>query len=193
MNAKEDITASSVVLWRRLDEPGHESARLSFQRSRWHLGGAAVFIHTQQPCRLDYLVICDAEWRTLSGKVLGWLAGRNVDIELSVDSERRWLLNGTECPSVAGCTDLDLSFSPSTNLLPIRRLNLRIGEKAEVRAAWLRFPGFTLEPLEQIYHRIDGATYRYESGGGSFVAELQVNAAGFVTSYPNAWQTEGAI
>jgi hypothetical protein len=193
MDAGEDSTAGLVVLWRRLDQPGHESARLSFRQSRWHLAGTAVFAHQQQPCRLDYVVICDAEWRTLSGKVVGWVASRTVEIELSVNSERRWLLNGTECPSVAGCTDLDLNFSPSTNLLPIRRLDLRIGERAAVRAAWLRFPGFTLEPLEQLYHRIEEATYRYESAGGSFIADLQVNAAGFVTSYPNVWQVEGAV
>jgi hypothetical protein len=91
---------------------------------------------------------------------------------------------------VAGCIDLDLNFSPSTNLLPIRRLDLAIGQEAEVQAAWLRFPSFTLERLEQLYRRIDVATYRYESAGGKFVTELQVNAAGFVTHYPNAWQVE---
>ena len=179
-----------VVLWRRLDQPGHESARLSFRQFRWRLSGTAVFAHRRQACRLDYLVECDAEWRTLSGKVAGSVGSEEVEIEISVDSERRWLLNATECLSVAGCTDLDLNFSPSTNLLPIRRLNLAVGEKAAVRAAWLRFPGFTLEPLEQVYHRIDEATYRYESAGGSFVAELQVNAEGFVTRYPNLWEAE---
>lgn len=90
---------------------------------------------------------------------------------------------------MAGCIDLDLNFSPSTNLLPIRRLGLAIGEEAKVNAAWLRFPGFTLEPLEQLYRRIDRTTYRYESAGGKFVAELRVNTAGFVTHYPNFWQS----
>lgn len=181
-----------VVLWRRLDQPGHESARLFFRESRWHLAGTAVFAHRQQACRLDYRVECDAEWRTLSGRVVGWVGSEEVDVELSVDAERHWRLNATEMTPVAGCTDLDLNFSPSTNLLPIRRLNLGVGEKAAVRAAWLRFPGFTLEPLEQIYERLDEGTYRYESAGGSFVAELQVDAAGFVTRYPNIWQVEGA-
>jgi hypothetical protein len=193
MGAGDEDTAGQVVLWRRLDQPGHESARLYFQQFRWYLSGTAVFAHRQQACRLDYLVVCDAEWRTLSGRVAGWVGSQAVEVELSVASEGLWLLNGTECPSVAGCTDLDLNFSPSTNLLPIRRLDLRIGEKAVVRAAWLRFPGFALEPLEQLYHRIDETTYRYESAGGSFVAELQVDAAGFVTSYPNFWRFEEAV
>jgi len=91
---------------------------------------------------------------------------------------------------VAGCIDLDLNFSPSTNLLPIRRLSLTVGEEASVRAAWLRFPSFTLEPLEQIYRRTGATTYVYESAGGRFVRELIVNEAGFVTLYPGIWQAE---
>jgi len=180
------------VLWRRLDLPGHESGRVLFQDSRWHLTGTAVFAHHQQPCRLDYLVVCDSGWQTLSGRVAGWVGNEAVEVEISVDSARRWRLNGTECPEVAGCIDLDLNFSPSTNLLPIRRLGLAIGQEAPARAAWLRFPGFTLEPLEQLYRRIDAATYRYESAGGRFVTELRVNGAGFVTHYPGFWQIEGA-
>ncbi len=178
------------VLWRRLDRPGHESARLVSQDSGWHLAGTAVFAHEQQACRLDYLVACDPGWQTVSGRVAGWVGNEPVEIEISVDSARRWRLNGRECPEVAGCSDLDLNFSPSTNLLPIRRLGLTVGQAAAVRAAWLRFPGFTLEPLEQTYRRIDAATYRYESAGGRFVAELRVNAAGFVTEYPGFWQVE---
>jgi len=91
---------------------------------------------------------------------------------------------------VAGSIDLDLHFSPSTNLLPIRRLNLSIGEQAQVKAAWLRFPEFTLEPLEQMYRRVDDVIYHYESAGGKFVAELKVNAVGLVTLYPKVWAAE---
>jgi len=186
------VKANQSVLWRRLDQPGHESARLVSQDSYWRLIGTAVFVHNQQPARLDYLVVCNSEWQTLSGRVAGWVGNETVEIELSVDSARRWRLNGTECPGVADCIDVDLNFSPSTNLLPIRRLGLAVGQEATVRAAWLRFPSFTLEPLEQLYRRIDAVTYRYESAGGRFVTELQVNAAGFVTHYPSFWQVEGA-
>jgi hypothetical protein len=40
--------------------------------------------------------------------------------------------NGAAVSAVEGCIDIDLKYSPSTNLLPIRRLNLAIGESAEV-------------------------------------------------------------
>ncbi len=181
---------SASVLWRRLDQPGHESARLFSRDARWHLTGTAVFVQEQQPCRLDYLVVGTSRWETVSGRVTGWVGQTLVEIELAVDSARRWRLNGRDCPAVTGCIDLDLNFSPSTNLLPIRRLGLAVGQAAEVRAAWLRVPSFALEPLAQVYCRLDATTYRYESAGGEFVTELEVNAAGFVTRYPKFWEVE---
>ncbi len=171
------------ILWRRLDRPGHEWARLVSQGSDRHLLGAAVFLHEGRPCRLSYKVLCDSDWRTLSAGVSGWVGEEKVEIELSVDSES-WSLNGRTIEAVKNCVDLDLNFSPSTNLLPIRRLRLDIGQEAAVRAAWLRFPSFRLEPLDQVYHRTGPSTYRYESAGGRFVADLEVNEEGFVTHYP---------
>lgn len=178
------------MLWRRLDQPGHESGRLLFRPPNWHLTGTAVFSGDGRPCRLDYLVVCDSRWHTVSARVAGWVANASVDIELLGDDARQWRVNGAACPEVAGCIDLDLGFSPSTNLLPIRRLGLAVGQQAEVKAAWLPFPALTLRPLGQVYRRLDATTYRYESGGGRFVTELTVDGDGFVTRYPNFWQME---
>jgi uncharacterized protein len=179
------------ILWCRLDHPGHESARLFYQADLWNLQGTAVFSHEQLPCRLDYRIMCNSHWQTRSARVDGWIGDSPIEIVITVNPEQRWLLNEDECPAMAGCIDLDLNFSPSTNLLPIRRLNLAVGQEMEVRAAWLRFPGFTLEPLAQLYRRIDESTYRYESGGGIFTTDLSVNEAGFVIGYPNFWEAEG--
>jgi hypothetical protein len=181
---------TGVIVWRRLDLPGHEMGRLERRDDGWQLSGTAVFSHERRPCKLDYLVTCDPGWRTTSAHVTGLIGDREVDLRVSVDRDRKWYLDGTECRAVAGCLDIDLGFSPSTNLLPIRRLALAPGEEAEVRAAWLPFPSLAFELLPQVYRRVDNTTYRYESRGGVFVRMLEVNAVGFVTSYPDLWQEE---
>lgn len=182
----------TTVLWRRLDLPGHEVARLTRRKDRWELSGTAVFLHERRPCRLDYVVICTPDWLTTSAHVRGWIGDREIDLAVSATGEQQWRLNGTEIPGLAGCVDIDLGFSPSTNLLPIRRLALDIGQEAEVRAAWLSFPSLMLEVLPQVYRREGVRTYRYESGGGAFVRLLEVNAEGFVTRYPGFWEAESA-
>src|SRR6185503_8914962 len=126
-----DAAASSAsILWRRLDLPGHESARLERRRGAWEVVGAAVFTDADRLCRLYYQVACDEAWRTTGARVAGWVGDAAVDVAVEADGAGRWRLNGRECPRVEGCVDLDLNFSPSTNLLPIRRLGLEVGEEA---------------------------------------------------------------
>lgn len=172
------------ILWRRLDRPGHEFARVERKASEWRLCGIAVFLHERVPCRLDYDIRCNERWETTSGKVTGWVGRDEVRMDVAVEREGSWRSNGVEVTAVRGAIDLDLNFSPSTNLLPIRRLNLAVGQEAKVRAAWLRFPSFVFEPLEQTYERIAATTYRYASAGGRFTADLTVDDAGLVTLYP---------
>lgn len=179
-----------IVIWRRLDQPGHDAARLVFHDPFWQLSGSAVFAEQGEACRLEYLVVCDAQWTTRHARVSGWVGARRVRVELLAGTDRRWHLNGSECPQVSGCMDLDLAFSPATNALAIRRLALELDQASDVQAAWLTFPGFTLEPLLQVYRRTGRTTYRYEAFGGSFVTELEVNSAGLVTRYPDLWEAE---
>jgi hypothetical protein len=191
MNISENGSALAI-LWRRVDQPGHESARVDRVGDGWRLAGTAVFADDAGPCCLSYQIECDARWRTVRTRVSGWIGERTVDVEIAVAAEGTWRMNGVEVPQVAGCVDVDLNFSPSTNLLPIRRLNLAVGEREEVRAAWLRFPRLALEPLQQAYVRTGERAYRYESAGGSFVRDLEVDEAGFPTRYPDFWERQGA-
>jgi hypothetical protein len=178
------------ILWKNLYQAGHEAARLSDQAGGWLLDGTAVLAHEHKPCCLQYRIECDAAWQTRSAVVTGWVGAAAVQIEIQVDGEKRWFMNGEEAQEVSGCIDLDLNFSPLTNTLPIRRLGLAVGQAAEVQAAWLRFPSFVLQPLDQRYLRLRDGVYRYESGGGTFRRDVEVSPAGLVTHYPDFWLAE---
>ncbi|MEO8432356.1 MAG: putative glycolipid-binding domain-containing protein [Acidobacteriota bacterium] len=172
------------ILWRRLDRPGHEACRLEGVPGGWRLSGSALFLHEGSPCRLDYAVATDASWNTVSASVEGWVGSRPIRLAIEAGPTRRWLMDGVPVEAVEGCADVDLNFSPSTNLLPIRRLSPEVGREISVRAAWLRFPSFALEPLEQTYRRTGDRAWRYESAGGRFTADLEVEDSGLVTRYP---------
>jgi len=181
------------ILWRRIDTPGHESALVYGDDDGWYLDGAAVFLYEGNPCRLEYLIECDTKWRTRFISVDGWVGGEVIEHEIEVSDDGVWRMNDELVRDVGGCLDIDLNFSPITNLLPLRRLSPSVGESKTVRAAWLRFPSFKLEPLDQTYTRLDESTVEYESGGGTFVRKLKVNDAGLVLEYPDYWEAEGVL
>ena len=176
------------VIWRRLDTPGHEAVRVYEAEDGWYLDGSAVFLFERKPCRLEYLIECDTEWQTRFATVDGFVGDDVVAIELEVDGDI-WYMNGEAIPAVEGCIDVDLNFSPVTNLLPIKRTELAVGDKTSVRAAWLRFPSFELEPLEQSYTRKSDLVYTYRSSTG-FEKDIAVDESGIVTEYADFWIRE---
>ena len=99
-------------------------------------------------------------------------------------------MNGDAIPAVAGCTDVDLAFTTATNLLSLRRLDLGVGQEAEVVAAWLSFPDFALTPLRQRYRRTSQSTYDYAAPDLPFAGILTVNPEGFVLDYAGLWRAD---
>jgi hypothetical protein len=180
--------------WRRLDVPGREDARLEQTAAGWRLSGELEVHDGREPLRLDYLIECDSDWRTRRALVSSPTAGSSIRFEFTADARGHWTLNGAPLSSVEGALDIDLGFTPATNLLPIRRLDLSVGESAVVRTAWLRFPELRVDALDQSYHREANRRFRYEAwvDGERFEARLDTDAFGRVLRYEGLWEAESA-
>ena len=178
--------------WRRLDLPGSETAHLRQVQKGWALSGEAVAEHENGRFEVSYSILCDTEWRTQFVRVERRHAGESLARTFVVLNARWTSGDHRELPALEGCLDVDLAFTPATNTLPIRRLNLEIGQSANVAAAWLSFPDLEIDRLEQVYTREDEQTYRYESDGGAFVRRVTVDDIGFVVEYPGLWTREGS-
>jgi uncharacterized protein len=152
-----------------------------------------VLAESDRPCRVEYEIDCDSHWHTRRCTLAGYLGSTTVDLDVARDSAGEWTVGGAPAMDLKGCDDVDLGFTPATNLLPIRRLNLSIGAKAAVRAAWVRFPQLSVEVLDQSYTRLADDRYLYESAGGSFRRELLVDDTGFVLDYPDLWRAEANL
>lgn len=179
-----------AILWRRLDAPGHDVCGLARSVSGWLLAGTAVFDSDGRACHLRYEVECDDSWRALRASVAGWVGIEAVALTIAAGPGKPWMLNDNVQPQAAGCVDVDLGFTPATNLIPIRRLALEIGEEATAPAAWLRFPDFVLERLDQHYRRTGSNAYAYRAPSTGYAGTLEVAETGFITRYPGLWESE---
>jgi uncharacterized protein len=180
-----------TALWRRLDVPGHDACRLSSVRAGWKLKGTAVFQHESGlPARIDYVVVCDAAWRSRLGRVRGFIGARTVDLRIRRSTRGMWTLNGRPIKGVEGCFDIDYGFTPATNLLQIERIKLEIGSKIEFPVAWIDVPEAMLQSLPQRYERRTASTYWYESPTVGYAALLELSDSGFVRHYPELWRME---
>jgi len=181
--------AEQSILWRRLDVPGHDACALRRVASGWRVDGTALFALDAHPCHLTYEVECDVDWCARSALVHGWIGRRYIDLAIlrGRESNGSWAVWSV---AVAGCIDVDLNFTPATNLFAIRRLALDVGENAQAPAAWLRFPELQLERLEQRYERVTEDAYDYRAPSVDYAETLRVSLTGFVTHYPGLWEVE---
>jgi hypothetical protein len=96
---------------------------------------------------------------------------------------------GKQLGHLAGCIDIDLSFSPFTNSLPVHRINFSTAETREFSMLWV--PTETLNPIPdgQRYTCIKpGRCFRYEATDGSFKAEIEFDEFGLVQDYPGLFR-----
>jgi hypothetical protein len=182
----------SHIRWRRIDMPGREEASIEQAAGGWRLSGRLEVEEGSVSAQLTYLIQCDHNWRTRQAVVTGWAAGAPIRFELEADGAGHWRLDGAPLSLVDGALDIDLGFTPATNLLPIRRLDLAVGRVADVRTAWLRFPELRIEALEQSYRREAPQVFRYAAlvDGERFQARLDTDEFGRVLHYEGLWEAE---
>lgn len=180
--------------WRRLDVRGHEEAHVEKTAGGWRLTGELEADEASVRAQLTYVIDCDRGWLTRRAVVTGSASGAPVRFGLAADGKGHWTLNGAPLPLVEGALDIDLAFTPATNLLPIRRLDLAVGERADVRTAWVRFPELRVEALEQSYERESARVFRYDAlvDGERFQARLDTDEFGRILLYEGLWEAEVA-
>ncbi len=175
--------------WRALDREGQDTCTLTRLDGGWMLVGHARFHDPAGWATLDYVIRCGQDWTTRSADITGSVGEARVALRV-VRTGAAWQVNDVLQPQVAGATDIDLGFTPATNLMPLRRLP-QIG-RLPCRAAWLRQPTGTVEPLDQVYTRQRGQVVQYQAEQIAFQTQLRVNEHGFVSLYPGLWESQRA-
>jgi hypothetical protein len=152
--------------------------------------GGSVFLESKHVCQLNYRVVASTSFVTQRATVKGFIGTTSIDLRIRASGRGRWTVNGVDQPAAAGCSDLDLGFTPATNLLAVRRLRLSVGKEAEAPAAYLGFPLWKLTLLEQRYKRVSRTEYEYEAPQFGYRGVLQVSATGAVIEYPKLFSME---
>lgn len=182
------MAAGALILWRRLDVPGHDACSLRFDAEEWHLDGTAVWRGRAGPAWMEYSVVCSEDWLARSARLQGRVGGRALSFSVRRGLQGEWRANGDEVPGSHGLMDLDLGFTPATNTLALNRI--KIAGEGDSAAVWLDDGDWRLKPLHQSYRRHEDGRWHYHAAESGFETFLTVNRHGFVTDYPGFWTQE---
>ena len=172
-------------MWQGLIAPSLERCILTPTSEGFEFNGLILQAHEGVPYVVRYRVRVDDAWATREVELELENGGRRT-VSLSRNAGGQWMRDGRRMDQFDDCVDADLEWSPSTNTLPIRRLDLAVGRTGAMTATWIRFPSLEIERLEQSYERQAEDRYRYRSG--RFMADLVVDPDGVVLEYGVNWK-----
>ncbi len=192
MTQSSRITVERHILWQAHAEPGIEHLHLRAYQDRVVADGFVVGVAEGQPVRLHYQVQCDPTYRfqTLH---LAMLHPAQRTFSLSLAHDGTWNDGaGSMIPSLTGSSEIDLSASPFTNTLPVRRLSLGVAQSAEIQVAYIAIPDLAISRVSQRYTLLERAqnyhVYRFEHLATGFTADIRVDPDGLVLFYPGLFQ-----
>jgi uncharacterized protein len=188
------------ILWSPWMRPGLEHLRLLQQPQAIIADGLILGVYEHRPFRVHYEIHCTIHWSLRSVHVSA-LSDRSQSLSLLTDGEGTWTTeSGEAMPLLQGCLDVDISLTPFTNTLPIRRLALQPASQATLTMAYIAAPQMQIEVTQQRYTCLEvtpsGGRYRFESleqGVTTFMAELAVDQDGLVLEYPGLFRRTETI
>jgi hypothetical protein len=142
----------------------------------------------EKPWQINYTLTINARWEVQTVFV-DVMSEQNYTIQLYKNEQLQWMNeNGEHLPAFDGCVDIDISFTPFTNTLPINRLQLTKGEGHDLRVLYIDIQQGVCKAVKQRYLNKGGKIYKYENEDSGFTSELLVDADGYVVDYPGIWQ-----
>ena len=181
-----------TVVWSSVEYPGMEYLTLKADEHGIEAASVVVGVESVGPFRLDYRLYCGPRYeiRTVSAAIDG-----GAELRLTSDGHGHWFgRDGVPLPELNDCFDVDISATPFTNTLPIRRLDWQAGQSQEFRMVFITVPTLVVTVERQRYTCLEktesGATFRFEALGGDFTALLPVDSFGLVLDYPGLFRRE---
>lgn len=199
------------VAWEWLDRPGLECARVVEVGQSIEVAGVVVTTLDGKAIRLNYAVVCDAAWRFQRARVEAFSDGNRTP-RLVERTPEGWNVDGLSRPDLKECVDIDIMGTPVTNTLAIRRLPWRPGDSRDLTMAYIHVPDLEVAAVSQRYSRVEDAAtgverfqyqlvgrriagagaqvqrFKYHSVETGFTAELHIDDAGLVLTYPPYWK-----
>jgi hypothetical protein len=157
--------------WQTWDGRHDETVTLRWENEGWTATGEV------EREAVTYVLRLSATWH-----VRQFLLFRDLDepdLWLGTDGNARWgEVNGAWRTDLAGCTDIDLSCTPFPTTIPLRRLQLDVGDHTDVTAAVVDVETLAVLPVVRRLARVGPGRYTTTDLATGTVRQFDVDRYG---------------
>jgi uncharacterized protein len=140
---------------------------------------------------VNYELTVDSSWNTKRFLVSSHIGEEVFAADGERDAAGRWTINGLEMPEYDNCTDIDITLTPFTNTLPVKRPRLLVGGKRQIEVIYIDPEERKISLQKQLYIRKTTDVYHFETVPNDFEADIRFGEDGFVESYPGLFERIG--
>lgn len=175
------------ILWQTWENNALEHLRLvSDPAGLISIKSVAIGLYEGKPFQLHYFVNLTSQFVIQSFEVA---LDDQFKVSMSHDGDGQWTDQlGSPLPEFNSCIDIDITATPFTNTLPIRRLSLMPGESASISVVYVNVFERRVYPAEQRYTCLSPILYHFEMPSIDFAADIPVDKNGFVLDYPDLFR-----
>jgi hypothetical protein len=133
---------------------------------------------------VTYTIKTNTEWETTLLDIKSRYANQRQHICLESDGKGNWVCNKKPAAQFFGCLDVDISLTPFTNTLPIKRLQLKRGDSSEIKVIYCDILSGNVSSVFQRYTCLSDTLYHYKNLSNAFEATIMIDESDFVVDYP---------
>jgi hypothetical protein len=147
--------------------------------------GAVNNVHTV----VEYELRLTNAWIVYDAELKVNLADQEQSVKLIHNKSGEWSDGELHIlPGLEDCMDIDISVTPFTNTLPVKRLCFKPGESRELKMVYIDLPSFELKMSRQRYTWLGNNRFIYEGIDTGYRNEITFNPEGFVIQYPGLFE-----
>ncbi|MFB5662579.1 putative glycolipid-binding domain-containing protein [Alteribacillus sp. HJP-4] len=175
-----------TYIWRNEETTGLEYAEVEELSDKIHVN-STIINGSPSAYKADYFFLLTKQWEVVNIRVIIAASGRRLHLRKKGE---KWLdADKKELPELTGAIDVDISATPFSNTLPIKRLSWETGHKKEFEMVYIELPSLQLQKLTQYYTLQEkterGFTFTYECN--DYQTKIYMDEDGFVISYPGVF------
>lgn len=171
------------IVWKALHYLMMEYCNVEITDTDIRIDGTIVGYGEDTPFSVTYDIITDRLWQVTSLEMAVEKSGETSWISLQREPGEHWTQSGHARPEWEDCIDIDISLTPLTNTLPIRRLSQELNERQQIEVLYINIFKGEIKPVKQWYTRLAENKYLFEGVAKDFKAEIIVDDEGLVKDY----------
>ncbi len=176
------------ILWQALQWPATEYFTLQDNGTGKLAAGCINGVRDQQPFCVHYKIEITPSWQVSSFHIKQE-GPAPTELKLTSDLHGHWFdKDNNHIDAFDNCIDIDISLTPFTNTLPVKRLPFELQESKLLDMLYINLPEFELQKVQQRYTRTGPQEYLYDNVSTDFTAQLPFDENDIVIDYPGIFR-----